>query len=184
MAKRHTLSAEFIREAFSCDALTGKLFWKHRPIHHFATERSYKVFNSTYSGREAFTSDDGFGYRQGRLNNIALRAHVAAFVIMTGKWPAAEIDHINGQRSDNRWENLRAVTRSGNARNAARRKDNTSGSTGVVWHSQMNKWYARIGNVSLGLFDNIEDARAARMAAQDANGYSKRHGSVATSGKD
>lgn len=176
MAKKNAFSADFVREALSYDALSGKLFWKRRPAHHFGSERSWKAFNSQFAGKEAFTSDDGSGYRQGRLNNVAIRAHVAAFILMTGKWPTDDIDHLNGKRSDNRWENIRHATRTENMRNASMRCDNTSGVTGVYWHNQSNKWNVRVGHTSLGLFDTKEEATAARMAAQTDHGYTDRHG--------
>lgn len=182
MAGANALSADFVREALSYDHLSGKLFWKHRPMHHFASMRSYKSFNTKYAGKEAFTSDDGAGYCQGRINNVSLRAHVVAFLIFTGEWPSGEIDHANGDRSDNRWENIRNVTRTENARNNAMRSDNTSGVTGVVWHNQMKKWWVRLGNKSLGLFDSLDDARAVRLCAQDDAGYTSRHGAKESKG--
>lgn len=110
------------------------------------------------------------------MNNVTLRAHIVAFLLVTGKWPSGEIDHINGSRFDNRWQNLRHVTRKENAKNNAMRCDNTSGVTGVVWHRQAQKWWARIGTKSLGTFDSLEDARAVRLAAQADDGYTERHG--------
>ena len=182
MSKRQAIPIAIVREAVVYDASTGKLFWKRRPAHHFATERAGKAFNSAWAGKEAFACDDGIGYRQGRLNTVALRAHVVAFALMTGKWPSGEIDHINGKRHDNRWSNLREVTRALNTKNAAMYSTNTSGFTGVIWHSNCQKWGARLGKVHLGLFASKEDAIAARKAAQDGNGYTDRHG-LAVNGK-
>jgi hypothetical protein len=53
---------------------------------------------------------------------------------MAGKWPAAGIDHINGNKSDNRWLNLREATQSQNMTNTGNRADNSSGYKGVCWH--------------------------------------------------
>jgi hypothetical protein len=76
-----------------------------------------------------------------------------------------EVDHIDGNRMNNQRSNLRIATSSQNKMNRGPRKDNTSGYKGVSWHSQNNKWTARIkaGDkyLHLGLFDNIEDAKNA-----------------------
>ena len=80
-----------------------------------------------------------------------------------------QVDHINGDSLDNRRTNLRICNNQQNNFNKGRRKDNTSGSTGVRWHKQAQKWHARISlngrETSLGLFDSKEDAIAARLDA-------------------
>src|SRR3990167_3120706 len=59
------------------------------------------------------------GYILIRVNNdgILYRAHRLAWLYVYGFWPPADIDHINGNRSDNRIVNLRSVTRSQNLQN-------------------------------------------------------------------
>ncbi|MEG5924065.1 HNH endonuclease signature motif containing protein [Enterobacter hormaechei] len=78
-----------------------------------------------------------------------------------------EIDHINRIKLDNRLENLRLATRRQNACNIS---TNTSGVPGVYWCKQQYKWRARIfvngRNIHLGLFQNINDAAAARIKAE------------------
>jgi hypothetical protein len=81
---------------------------------------------------------------------------------MTGKWPELEVDHINRIRDDNRWCNLRDVSRAINAQNMPLYKNNTSGHTGVCWNKKFNKWQvlcrANGKQVYGGLFDNKEEA--------------------------
>lgn len=83
------------------------------------------------------------------------------------------IDHIGGYntRNDNRKSNLRISNKSGNAANSDIRNTNTSGVTGVCWNKKANKWMARITynnkDYYLGLFDELEDAIAARKKAED-----------------
>jgi hypothetical protein len=81
------------------------------------------------------------------------------------------VDHINGNPSDNRKQNLRIVTQHQNAMNARLNINNTSGTTGVSWDKENNKWIAAIGvnnkNIKLGRFINIEDAIKARKEAED-----------------
>ena len=73
-----------------------------------------------------------------------------------------ETDHINGNRLDNRKENLRICSHSENAYNAPKKISNTSGYKGVYWDKFNNKWRASITvsnkTVRLGRFINIIDA--------------------------
>ena len=90
---------------------------------------------------------------------------------MTGSWPIAEIDHINGVKDDNRFKNLREATRTENIRNQKLpRVDNASGVAGVSWYKKYGKWVARIQvhgkRISLGYFSNLCDAVTARKAAE------------------
>lgn len=79
------------------------------------------------------------------------------------------IDHINRNPLDNRKTNLRIVTAKENQENKKRYKNNISGTTGVSWHKQAQKWRARIyqngKEISLGLFDTKEKAIEARLQA-------------------
>jgi hypothetical protein len=59
------------------------------------------------------------GYVSCCFNRKRYKAHRLAYLYMTGDWPKLEIDHINRNRQDNRWENLREATRSENASNRA-----------------------------------------------------------------
>lgn len=73
------------------------------------------------------------------------------------------VDHINGDKLDNRKSNLRLCDRHGNARNRSQPKTtNLSGFKGVTWHKRIGKWSARIGvdskNINLGYFDDPKEA--------------------------
>lgn len=89
------------------------------------------------------------------------------------------LDHINGDKLDNRRSNLRIVTYSQNMFNMKPTKDNTSGYRGIAWHKRGHKWEAYISankkKYHLGLFDSIDDALEARnQAAIDLHGeYAK-----------
>jgi hypothetical protein len=123
-----------------------------------------------YPGKIAGTMKDG--YVKIILDQKQYRAHRLAWFIMTGTWPihGTEIDHANGNRADNRWANLRAVTRTQNNMNLPPRTDNKSGHRGVSWRKDTQQWHARIGKhgktILLGNFDSLEDAVAARVAAE------------------
>lgn len=98
-------------------------------------------------------------------------AHRLAHFYMTKTWPPEQIDHKNGIKNDNRWINLRCVTNQENAQNQVHlRVINTSGHRGVSKHKGANKWaaYIRGGGkiIHLGYFHLLEDAVAARLAAE------------------
>lgn len=84
--------------------------------------------------------------------------------------PKMVIDHVNGDKSDNRKGNLRFVTRSQNNLNIRLKSNNTSGKTGVLWKKNRSKWMAMIRlngkNKSLGSFLLKEDAIEARIAGE------------------
>jgi hypothetical protein len=80
------------------------------------------------------------------------------------------VDHINGNRLDNRKENLRLCTMKENRFNNKNYSTNKSGYPGVSWHKKAGKWRARIQvqekQIHLGLFDSLEEAIAARQQAE------------------
>jgi hypothetical protein len=94
--------------------------------------------------------------------------HRLAWYYVYGQWPERDVDHINGDPSDNRITNLRLATQTQNNANARRRRDNTSGFKGVTWNRARRKWMAQIDyggdHFYLGLFTKIEAARAVYAA--------------------
>jgi len=174
------LTAEMARRLVRYEPETGKLFWLPRPREMFACDFSWKVFDTQFARGEAFTSDNGVGYRQGAILGRPYKAHRVAWLIQSGEWPTEHIDHINGVRDDNRWGNLRLAPGSVNQQNSRRRSNNTSGFTGVSWVTKERKWYAQIvvngAHISLGLHKSFNAAVAAREAANRKYGFSARHG--------
>jgi hypothetical protein len=84
------------------------------------------------------------GYRKVTINKRIYLVHRLAWLIGSGKWPDDEIDHINGIRSDNRIENLRAVGRKTNGKNLGLFATNSSGYCGVsIWKNKKGKMYFR-----------------------------------------
>jgi len=97
------------------------------------------------------------------------KIHLHLFLL--GRAPEGlEIDHINRDKLDNRRANLRFVTDTVNNRNTGIPANNTSGVKGVVWHRQTRKWQAQIKipgrHIYIGLFNSLEAATAARLAAE------------------
>lgn len=168
-----------LAERLHYNPITGELRWKDRPRSHFPTLRGYRGWQGRFSGRLALTCKTAQGYLAGIVDGKPWLAHRAAFALMTGYLPS-EIDHINGNRSDNRWRNLRAVSRSENQRNCKIRDDNTSGFVGVSWLARKQRWiaYGRSGRnrIYLGYFREVEDAVDARLAWERSEGFHPNHG--------
>lgn len=90
------------------------------------------------------------------------------------------MDHINGDRADNRIINLRDVPKAENARNVGIGVRNTSGVMGVTWNKRSRRWSAQIfrsGKMTiLGRFETFDEAVAVRAAAEQELGYQQGHG--------
>jgi len=97
-------------------------------------------------------------------------AHRLAWLYKTGCWPADMVDHINRNKADNRWCNLREATRSQNAQNAGLQINNSSGVRGVDWCKQEGKWRVRCTlngkRYNLGLYDDLKTADAVAAGAR------------------
>lgn len=158
---------------------TGEIFWRTRSREWFTTERACSAWNGRFAGKEAGTISR-MGYSHLSVAGRFFQAHRLIWLLMTGSGAPAEIDHINGMKSDNRWSNLRAVSHAENGRNLAMAANNTSGVTGVGWNARFGKWQARIRiagrSKSLGYFDSLEDAATARKSADERYGFHPNHG--------
>lgn len=147
---------------------TGRMFWLKRNG------------RGPAAGREALTALNRGGYKRGHLLGVSVRAHQVAWLFTHGEWPADEIDHVNGDKTDNRPENLRLVTRAQNMRNTAKPITNTSGHVGVSWHKRAGKWEAHIEfcgkKKHLGLFSDLDAAVSARKYAAGELGFHENHG--------
>lgn len=180
MTAQKELPIETLRELLSYDPETGVLTWKYRELNWFKTESAFKSWNTKYAGKSAFTAFHDEGYKQGRIFNKTYKAHRVGYAIHYGEWPKDQIDHINGNKADNRITNMRAVNNQENSRNSSKRNDNVSGFTGVFWHKQINKWRSKIRadgkDIHLGCFDCKLDAIAARINANKKYGFHPGHG--------
>jgi len=124
------ITAEQLREILEYSAETGVLVWKIRP------SRSVKP-------GDVAGCVDNKGYVTVGINRRIYKSHRLAWLIVHGVWPDGLIDHIDGNKSNNRLSNLRLVNETGNAENVRRpNKRNKSGFMGVIWFQ--NKWRASI----------------------------------------
>lgn len=160
MPKNHPeLTAERLREVLSYDPETGIFRRK------VATAQCIKV--GAIAG-----SPHSKGYLRIMVDNRSYLAHRLVWLYVYGRWPADQLDHINGVRSENRIANLREATSAENNQNRAISSNNTSRHQGIYWNSFAGKWHAQImlaGRMHhIGLFKKIEDAVSARRSAKAA----------------
>ncbi len=117
--------------------------------------------------KREYTRVDNEGYVKIHINGIPYRAHRLAWLYMTGFLPKQQIDHIDGNRSNNKWPNLRDVPHIVNVQNRRKAQRNNK-STGLIGVSLMgNKYLARIGfggrRIRIGLFPTEEEAYEAYL---------------------
>ncbi|WP_168072814.1 HNH endonuclease signature motif containing protein [Caulobacter sp. SSI4214] len=174
------LSAADVARLLRYEPETGKLYWLPRPTEMFKSEGDAKRWHSNFCGKEALTAVNSEGYRTGMVWCQHVSAHRVAWAIIHSAWPNHQVDHINGDKLDNRPGNLREVTIALNQRNAKMQSNNTTGITGVYWWPARRKWRAELKadgrKRHLGLFDTKEAAAAARAAANEKFGFTARHG--------
>ena len=153
LKEANLLTVERLRELLSYDAETGVFRWK------FACSRRVRV--GDVAGVIAHDRA-----RLIRADKKLYRAHRLAWFYVYAAWPQ-EVDHINGDPSDNRLSNLRECTRCENTRNVRVHKDNASGLKGA--YRDKKRWASRIyvsgKNINLGTFDTAAEAAAAYDAA-------------------
>lgn len=159
------LTASRARECFDYDPSTGQIRWKLNPACGWRRQQVRQLVGSV-----AGCTHSRWGYRILSVDGTHYRAHRVIWLMMTGSWPSAHIDHINGDRTDNRWDNLREATNTENCRNRGKHPMNKSGFKGVCWDRNRRKWLAqiRIGprqNKYLGRFETPDEAHAAYQAA-------------------
>lgn len=148
---KNIVTQELLKELFTYEPDTGNFYW-----------------NETGQGRNAVgvpagcLSDQGYiliSYRGMRH----ARAHRLAWLYVYGVHPSGYIDHINGNRADNRIANLREVTKAGNQQNVkAPRRHNSSGYLGVVSNKRRTRWISQITKngkaIYLGSFATPQEA--------------------------
>lgn len=119
-------------------------------------------------------------YLDTEIDGKSYKVHRLAFLYMTGEFPPAHVDHIDGNGLNNAWANLRHVNRSANQRNRKLNTNNLSGCAGVSWYAPKSEWRAAIntaaGKKHIGYFAELSDAIAARKKAEITHGYHANHG--------
>lgn len=162
MSKVLSLDVEerFLKEGFrkTCFSLleynqySGRFMWK--------VSTTNRVKPGDYAGYV-----DPQGYNLIPVCGRKWAAHRLAFLYMTGEFPKTEVDHVNGIRDDNRWENLRAANTIENRRNRKVGRNNTTGFKGVSYNKNVSRYIASIRDnykaIFLGYYDTPEEAARA-----------------------
>lgn len=117
---------------------------------------------------------------ESRIFGEKVCAHVVVFALHRGRWPVETIDHINGDRCDNRPVNLRDVPHIQNMRNQPLSRASTTGVTGVSFDRPRQKYEAHITirgkTIHLGRFSEMGAAVRARKRAEVKHGFHENHG--------
>lgn len=142
------ISAEKLKEFYFYCPNTG-IFTRKKPILNFNI--------GDISG-----SKDGRGYLRMSIDNQRYWAHRLAWLYMTGEYPNDAIDHIDGNKSNNSFNNLRLANKSQNGCNRSKPSNNTSGIKNIRFCNQRNKWIAQVqfkGKNYARRFNNLDDAQ-------------------------
>jgi hypothetical protein len=166
--KAHELpTADRVRELLEYDAQTGFLTWRVRP----ATTPNERLWNIRYAGKQAGCVANT-GYVLVRIDGRLCAAHRIAWAWMTSAWPEddLDVDHANGNPSDNTFSNLRLASRAENIANSKVSINNRLGKKGVyrVCSGRYGAGIRVNGRAHyLGYFDTPEEASAAYVAAAE-----------------
>lgn len=156
--ERAIVTVDRLRELLSYDPETGDLRW-------LVNRRGGGARVGAVAG-----SDCSRRYRVITIDQVSYPAHVLAFVLMEGRWPADQLDHRDRNGLNNRWLNLREATPSQNNQNKSISKNNTSGAKGVSFCRTTKKWQVKITvdrkQRFLGRYDRFDVAVRVRADAE------------------
>lgn len=166
-------SVKFLRKLFRYEPETGKLYWLPRTPDMFkdakrSKEHACAMWNANNANKEAGSKKRHIDVK---INSEFYKAHRIIWAIYYGETPEKTPDHINGNGLDNRIINLREATTSQQRMNSVVPSNNTTGAKGVyIDKRRNNKFYAKIvvdkKSIHLGYFESLNDAIAARKAAE------------------
>ena len=152
------LTVEALRSLVHYDEATGTF-----------TRKVVADFNPRSRVGVPLGTTDRNGYLNFRVQTKRYLAHRLAWFYVYGVWPRADIDHVNGVKSDNRICNLREASRSQNMANTDTQANNVSGHRGVIFDKANKKWMAYMHQhgkfINLGRYAEIEQAVAVRQQA-------------------
>lgn len=175
------ISKHRLEQLFLIDAQAGIMIWKKRTPDQFPSHRACNSWNTRFAGRVAGYRNKR-GYTEINIGGTLYLRHRLIWLAVHGVMPIL-IDHDLGVEAGDGIGNLIQSDQASNTKNSKRQARNKSGCTGVDWYEPSQKWRAVISSdnerIHLGHFARIEDAIAARKAAESLYGFSKNHGRAA-----
>lgn len=161
-------SQQELHSLFTGDFLNGELIHCAR-----SGDKKWNAWNAKHAGTLAGTIGKN-GYHIITICNRRYLAHRILWKLITGSEPQ-EIDHINGNRLDNRFSNLRECSHRQNGFNQSKHVNNVSGHKGVHWDARTGQWQVQIANPNgsnhLGRFNDLQEAvQAYQEAAEKLHG--------------
>ena len=167
-----------LREFLRYEPETGSLFWLPRDRKWFASDNHWSGWNKKHAGRQV-TGTKNSGYLVCHIFRRPFQGHRVVWALVHGEWPD-EIDHIDGNPSNNRLENLRNVSRIENCRNRRIPTHNTSGHIGIEHLPKRGTTPERlrvtVGRKLLGRYYSLEEALSARVKYAENLGFYPNHG--------
>lgn len=133
-----------VRKLFDYDPLTGGLSWKPRTPDMFSNgkygaDRVCAAWNARHAGRVPGTANTN-GHIQILVHKRLRLAHQLIWAMVTDEWPSMDIDHIDCERSNNKWNNLRLATKVENTANRKATVRNKSGLKCVSFDKKSGRW--------------------------------------------
>lgn len=175
-------SKEMLNDLLDYDPASGALKWKARPLSYFhdgghGAAHNRDKWNGRYAGKQAFTCVGEDGYYKGSIENHNARAHRIIWKMVTGE-EADTIGHIDGDRLNNSWTNLRSVEMGVNAKNKARQARFTNPHVGVRKNKYGWQAYVNVNRkfIGFGTFKTLEEAIEARKIGQELYEFHANHG--------
>jgi hypothetical protein len=152
----------------SYEELVSKVVY-HPETGLFSWKKDHEYAKTIKAGDVISPNARSMGYRVACINKVRFYQHKLVWLYVHKQWPDRQIDHINGDKSDNRIENLRLATHSQNQHNRKKLKSR-SGLVGAYRSSRGNTWYSTImaNNKKnyLGTFKTAEEAAQAYAKAK------------------
>lgn len=174
--KRSPIPIEDFRDVVEYNPETGAFLWKPRAETHY----TIRTWNARFAGAVA-TRPHKKGYERIQLRGKDFLAHRVAYALYFREQPLEDIDHINGQRNDNRISNLRLATQSQNNANQRSRTDFPKG-VSLRTNCPRNPYYAQLKvegkHVLAKCFSSLEEAVNAYNTA--LIGHFGDHGQLST----
>ena len=168
-----TITQEELKKILHYDPEIGVFTW--------LLKKSNRIKVGQIAGSRQVDILCGKAYIRIKISKKMYLAHRLAVLYITGNLPENEVDHLDGNGTNNKWKNIRCVSAIENQRNRRLQSNNSSGIGGVYWHVRNGKWHVRtwIGSklIHLGYYDNLLDAASVKKSAEIKYGFHKNHGS-------